>query len=282
MFSSSAIIFLAATGLLSVAIPVICAIIFKSRVKTAPVSALFIGAAAFFVFAFVLEQLLHAVMIPLVSKSDIAFVIYGALAAGIFEETGRFVAFKTVLKKQNRPESAVMYGIGHGGCEAVMILGMSALSGIVIAIMVNSVGIDEMIKLASAGRPELEETARLQIEAYAGFGLSKMLLSLYERAMTIALHISLSVLVFEGAKTRGRAWLYPVCVLAHAACDVPSAMYQRGILDLAAVYAVTTVLTAAAAVFAVRSYKRQTRALSEAREEGIEKRFCSDSNNARI
>ena len=243
MFSFPTIIFLAATGLLSVAIPVICAIIFKSRVKTAHVSALFVGAAAFFVFALVLEQLLHAVMIPLVSKSDITFVIYGALAAGIFEETGRFAAFKTLLKKQNRPESAVMYGIGHGGCEAVMILGMSALSGAVIAITVNSVGIDEMIKLASAGRPELEETARLQIEA---------------------LHISLSVLVFEGARTKGRAWLYPVCVLVHAACDVPSAMYQRGLLGLAAVYAITTALTAAVAVFAVRSYKRQTRALAAA------------------
>lgn len=264
MFSFSTIIFLAATGLLSVAIPVICAIIFKSRVKTAHVSALFVGAAAFFVFALVLEQLLHAVMIPLVSKSDITFVIYGALAAGIFEETGRFAAFKTLLKKQNRPESAVMYGIGHGGCEAVMILGMSALSGAVIAITVNSVGIDEMIKLASAGRPELEETARLQIEAYAGFGLSNMLLSLYERAMAMALHISLSVLVFEGAKTKGRAWLYPVCVLVHAACDVPSAMYQRGLLGLAAVYAITTALTAAVAVFAVRSFKRQTRALAAA------------------
>ncbi len=261
MFSVSTIIFMAATAIFCVAMPVILAVIFKARVKTAPVSALVVGAAAFIIFALVLEQLLHAIMLPLVSGSDVAYIIYGALAAGIFEETARFLAFKTVLKNHDSPKTAVMYGIGHGGCEAVIILGMTMISGIVIAIIVNSMGIDEMIKLASAGRPELEETARLQIESLAAFGLSNMILSLFERAMTMALHVALSVLVFEGARVKGRAWLYPVCILVHAACDVPAVMYQRGILGLAAVYAVMTVLTAAASVFAARSYKRLSRAL---------------------
>ena len=262
MFSALTIILMAATGLICVALPVIFAIIFKARVKTAPVSALFVGAAAFFIFALLLEQILHTVMLPIVSGSDIAYIIYGALAAGIFEETARFLAFKTVLKKHNSPETAVMYGIGHGGCEAVMILGMTMLSGIVIAIIVNTMGIDEMIKTASAGRPELEETARLQIESLAALGPVNAALSLFERAVTMVCHVALSVLVFEAA--RGRAWLYPVCVLVHAACDLPAVMYQRGILGLAAVYAVMVALTAAAVFFAVRSYKRLSRELNKA------------------
>lgn len=262
MFSSLKIILMAATGIITVAIPTVFAIIFKSRVKTAPVSAIFVGAAAFFIFALVLEQLLHAVMLPIVSGSDIAYIIYGAITAGIFEETGRFLAFKTVLKKHDSPKTAVMYGIGHGGCEAVMVLGMTMFSGIVIAIIVNSMGIDEMIKLASAGRPELEQTARLQIESLASLGPVNMVLSLFERTMMIVFHIALSVIVFEGA--RGRAWLYPVCILVHAACDVPAAMYQRGILGLAAVYAITAALTAVTVVFAVMSYKRVSRALNKA------------------
>ena len=261
MFSA---IIMAATGILSAAIPAVYALIFKSKVKTAPLSALFVGAGVFIIFALLLEQLLHAVMLPLVSNSDIAYIIYGALAAGIFEETGRFLAFKTVLKKQDSPKAAVMYGIGHGGCESVMILGMTMVSGVVITVMVNSIGIDELIKLAAAGNPELEQAARAQIETFASFGIVNMAVSLFERAMMIVLHIALSVLVFESARVKGRAWLYPVCILVHAACDIPAAMYQRGILELAAVYILMAAMTAAAAVLAVRSYKRVNQARGEA------------------
>lgn len=264
MFSVSTIILMAATGVICVAIPVILAVIFKAKVKTAPISAIFAGAAAFFIFSLVLEQLLHAIMLPIVSGSDIAYILYGAFAAGIFEETGRFLTFKTVLKKQDSPKAAIMYGIGHGGCEAIMILGMTMLSGAAIAVIVNFVGIDEMIKTASAGRPELEQTARIQIESLASFGISNMLLSLFERAVTIVFHIALSVLVFESARIKDRAWLYPVCILVHAACDIPAAMYQRGLLGLLAVYAIMTALTAAAVVFAVKSYKKLNRALNKA------------------
>ncbi len=256
MFSTLTIICMALTGLACVAIPVICAVIFKSRVKTAPIPAIFVGAAVFVIFALVLEQILHAVMLPLVSGSDVAYIIYGALAAGIFEETGRFLAFKTVLKKKTAPETAVMYGVGHGGCEAIMVLGMTMLSGVAIAVMTNSMGIDEMIKLSTAGNPELEETARLQIESLASFGAVNMALSLLERAAAVAFHISLSVLVFESANVRGRAWLYPACILIHAVFDVPSAMYQRGLLPLAWVYVIMAVMVAASAAIAAHEYGR--------------------------
>ena len=255
MFSTSTVICMALTGLICVAVPVICAVIFKIRVKTAPVSAIFVGAGAFMIFALILEQILHAVMLPIVSGSDILYIIYGALAAGVFEETGRFLAFKTILKKKKEPGTAVMYGIGHGGCEAVMILGMTMVSGIAIAVITNTMGVDEMIRLGAAGRPELEETARLQIESLASFGTVNMALSLFERVMAVALHVSLSVLVFEGANVKGRAWLYPACILIHAAFDVPTVMYQRGLLGLAWVYAVMVVMVAAACTLAVREYR---------------------------
>lgn len=253
MFTTSTIIFMAITGLICVAMPVVCAVVFKIKVKTAPVSAIFAGAGTFVIFALVLEQILHAVMLPVVSGSDAAYIIYGALAAGVFEETGRFLAFKTILKKKKTPETSVMFGIGHGGCEAVMILGMTMVSGIVIGVMVNSMGVDEMIKISTAGSPELEETARLQIETLASFGAGNMVLSLFERAMAIALHISLSVLVFEAANAK--AWLYPACILIHAAFDVPAAMYQRGLLGLAWVYTINVAMVAAACVLAAREYK---------------------------
>lgn len=37
------------------------------------------------------------------------------LFPGLFEESGRFAAFKTLLKKRKNPETSISYGIGHGG-----------------------------------------------------------------------------------------------------------------------------------------------------------------------
>jgi uncharacterized membrane protein YhfC len=47
------------------------------------------------------------------------YAVLGALLAGLFEETGRFIAFKFLLKKRTDRKTAISYGIGHGGFEAI-------------------------------------------------------------------------------------------------------------------------------------------------------------------
>ena len=49
--------------------------------------------------------------------------LYGGLMAGVFEETGRYVSFKWFLKKETRIQDGLSYGIGHGGIEAMLIVG---------------------------------------------------------------------------------------------------------------------------------------------------------------
>ena len=61
-----------------------------------------IGAGTFIVFALLLEQLLHTV-VQLVFKERLtqnvfAYAVYGGLAAALFEETGRFLAMKYLMK----------------------------------------------------------------------------------------------------------------------------------------------------------------------------------------
>ena len=53
--------------------------------------------------------------------------IFAGLMAGIFEETGRFVAFKIFLNKHDYRECAVAYGLGHGGVECMIVLGFSMI-----------------------------------------------------------------------------------------------------------------------------------------------------------
>ena len=57
---------------------------------------------------------------------------------GLFEETGRFVAFKTLLRKRKQRETSISHGIGHGGFEVMLIIGLNLVSYIMMGLMINN------------------------------------------------------------------------------------------------------------------------------------------------
>lgn len=62
--------------------------------------------------------------------------------AGIFEECGRYVVIKFLMKKNKNRENMVMYGIGHGGIEVWAISLMSIVSLLAVAIVLQGQGIE--------------------------------------------------------------------------------------------------------------------------------------------
>ncbi len=81
----------------------------------------FVGAAVFVVFSQVLEKLLHVyvfTMNPTTMKwMDNAWIyaLYGGLAAGLFEELGRYAGFKLLLRRNRTRLDGLSFGTGHGG-----------------------------------------------------------------------------------------------------------------------------------------------------------------------
>ena len=128
MIGTESIIALIICGLFTTLIPIAAVVVFKLKNKSVSLLSAVIGAATFIVFALVLEQIMHIFMLPIVSNSTVAYVIYGVLAAGVFEETGRFLACKFLMKKRSDNKNAIMLGIGHGGIESVLIIGISMFS----------------------------------------------------------------------------------------------------------------------------------------------------------
>src|SRR5699024_4799392 len=80
-----------------------------------------VGAGIFFVFAQVLEAILHQVVffVDIFTtnwlQNPLVYAIYASLAAGVFEEIGRFIGFRFLLKKFRSWKDGIAYGIGHGG-----------------------------------------------------------------------------------------------------------------------------------------------------------------------
>ena len=244
-------------AVLSFVIPIGAIIFYKLRNRSTWLPAALVGAGTFIVFAMILEQLIHAVMLPVVRQNVFLYIVYGALAAGIFEETGRFIAYKTIMKNNESTKNAIMMGLGHGGIEVILILGLTMVSLAGSAIMVNSQGLESVVALLAAENPDAVEPTRAQLEALTAYGFTNMTMSIYERLLAMTLHVCLSVVVFFAAARPGKVHFFPIAIAIHALFDTPAAMYQAGVItSLPVVYAIMTVLTACLAGFTVMLAKK--------------------------
>ena len=186
-------------------------IVYSGKNTNCDVRAFFIGCAVMLVFAFILEGLAHKLILGSAAGAAIQgnvwlYALYGGFMAGLFEETGRLVAFKTVLKKyRGNDRNALMYGAGHGGFEAFYLLVVGLLNYFVYAVMLNSGS-------AAALLEGLDSDAAATLEgvfaSIAAGPPATFLLSVVERGAAVLLQLSLSVLVWFAAKRGGRSmWL---------------------------------------------------------------------------
>ena len=156
-----------------------------------------------------------------------------------------------LLKRYTNRRDAVTYGIGHGGIEAILVLGLTAINNIAIAQLVNS-GSIETITNGLTG-VQLDQV-QAQIAAVASFGAANLLLGLAERAIAMTLHISLSVVVFRAVRQRKAGYL-GLAVALHALFDVPAALFQCGVLHSTwLVEALLLVLCLGCAAYAKKQY----------------------------
>ncbi len=206
--------------LISVGLPIALCIIVRRKTK-ARISSFFIGAATFIVFALILEQILHRVVLavagPGITENLWLTALYGGLAAGLFEETGRFAAMKLCMKKTLNKQNAVMYGVGHGGIEAMLLVGMTCISNLLVSVMINNGQFSALLPMAG-----LEDTVASQVTAQLS-ALSvtpawQFYMAGVERISAILFHISASYLVYLAVKNKKISW-YLLAVLAHFLLD---------------------------------------------------------------
>ena len=136
-------VFMAVSILIGFGLPLAMFLYFRLK-KKADILPFFVGCAVMLLFALILEAMVHRVILGSsvggkIQNNVWLYAVYGGLMAGLFEETGRFLAFKTVLKKhQHRDVNALMYGAGHGGIEAFAILGIASVNNIIYSLLINS------------------------------------------------------------------------------------------------------------------------------------------------
>ena len=226
---------------LIIAIPVVFFLCWRRKHKEQTnIGWLAAGAAGFIVFARVLELGVHYFCIladnpvsRFINGSTAAYVVYGTVMAGVFEECGRHIVLKYVMKKNRTRENAVLYGIGHGGIEILAVLLPAMISYLVIAVLFSEG--DAETALSSLKITEETAAAALPaVQAAAAFDYGMAAMNVVERVTAMLTHIGLTVIVYYGVANAKRICL-PVAILLLMLADIFPALYQRGVLPLWAV-----------------------------------------------
>lgn len=264
VIGKSAVVSLTITVILMIAIPVCFFICWrrKHREQT-KISWLIAGAAGFVISARMLEVGVHYFCIVadnpvsrFINGNAAAFVLYGITMAGIFEECGRLIILKYILKKNRTRENAVIYGIGHGGIEILTVLLPAMILYLAIAVMFSQGDTEAALKTLNI----TEETATAalpSVQAAAAFDYAMMAMNVMERLLAMLIHIGLTIVVYYGVVNAKKLCL-PAAILLHMLADTFPALYQRGILPLWAVEIWIAFWTLMIMLIAAKLYKRMS------------------------
>ena len=229
------------TVILMIAIPVVFFVYWHRKHKEqTSISYLIAGAVGFIVSARILELGVHYFCIVqdnpvsrLINGSTAAFVLYGIIMAGVFEECGRYIVLKYIMKKNHTRENAVLYGIGHGGIEIFAIALPLMITYLTIAVLFSGGDVENALSSLKITE-ETAEAALPSVQAAAAFDYGMMTMNVMERLFAILIHIGLTVIVYYGVINAKRICL-PAAILLHMLMDTFPALYQRGVVPLWAV-----------------------------------------------
>ena len=234
--STSSFISMGLTALLGIALPIVVVLIWKIR-KKEPMTTILIGAATFLLFALVLEKPIQNVIIfptsmglpnhavsRFINARPLLWAFLVGLFPGVFEETGRLIAFKTVLRKRKNRETSISHGLGHGCFEAMFLIGVTYIEYIALGIMINTGTFSGLIDQAAAQAPDAIGQLTAIADQLAAFSAGNMALVLVERVFAVLYHVGASIIVFYACKDRKRFWLYPLAVILHTALDFIAAL----------------------------------------------------------
>jgi len=185
------------------------------------------GALVFFVFQLITRvpavQLIQAAIAPQLKESPVlmwTWLVVLAVSAGVFEEGGRYIGYRVFMRREDKTWSkAVMFGIGHGGLESVVLVG-----GLMVLALFS------LWSVANGGLAQLPEDQRAlatqQLQTLNEQPGWVALLGAWERLCTLPVQIAFSVVVLQVFRRGNLVWLL-WAVLGHALVDLVAVGMQQ-------------------------------------------------------
>jgi uncharacterized membrane protein YhfC len=177
------------------------------------------GALVFLVFQLLtrtpLVTVLQATVLTRLLLTSTAFtwiwLVILAITAGLFEEVGRYVGYRLLLRREPKTwAKAVMFGLGQGGLESMVVGGQIVLTAI-NDVVLSTINVNTLPPAQRQGVLQLFAAINAEPFWYP-------LLAAWERLWTIPLQIALAVMVVQVFRRQQISWLF-LAILFHALVD---------------------------------------------------------------
>jgi len=203
---------------------------FRRRYQVS-IKALIVGAAVFTAFQLLsriplLEYLTKYQWYLDLQSNIIYYSLFLSITAGLFEEFGRYIGFSVFLRDVLSWKNGISYGIGHGGIEAIFLVGISYINNLVLSFLINSGQYNQIIgeQIGSAAA-ELLKNQLLNVSSNVFF------MAGVERLLVIIIHIALSLVVLYAVMKNRPIYLLHAIII-HTLVNLPAAYISLSGMNL--------------------------------------------------
>lgn len=246
MVSSLTVLFVIVSLCISLFLPMALLAAFAARNrKQGIVSAWLLGAAGFFVTQILIRvPILTALQgqewfSAFAQKHLFLYAFLLAFTAGLFELAGRFAVAK-LLSKNLTYRRSLAAGLGHGGIEAMVLVGVTYVNNLIYITLINSGGFDALLAQTAAMGVDVSGLEQIR-QQLVDTSPVLFLLGGFERLLAMTAHAGMSMLVCWGVY---RKKVLPCLLTAlgiHTFLDLTAGIFQ--ILAQSAAYAYPTVFS---------------------------------------
>lgn len=255
MISTASFITCTVTLFISLILPVLMLIVFaaKNR-KQGILSAWLLGAAGFVVTQLLIRvPILNALAMQdwFIRFSQSHLFLYAfslAITAGLFELAGRFAVAK-LMQKNLTWNRALAAGLGHGGIEAMALVGMTYVNNLIYMVMIQTGSFDAVIAQTAAMGMDVSQLELIKLQLLTA-SPTLFLLGGFERLLAMTAHLAMSVIVW-GIHSRRIVKSLLLCLGIHTLIDLSAGiqLLTGTLLSQTAVYIIIyAILIAVAAV----------------------------------
>lgn len=202
----------------------ITGIIIAKKKKLRPLQPFLVGASAFVISQLCIRvPILQLVLPGMVWYQNLQGNVWGygiflGITAGIFEEAARLLFMTFAMKKRRELSDGVLFGLGHGGIEAMLLVGVSDIAAMIMLV---------------EGMPQ-----------YTTLSYGMLLAGGVERIFAMMFHMGATLLIFHGIKEGKGIWYTILAIFLHgildAGCVILPQGYQMGAFGIEVFLAITS------------------------------------------
>jgi len=263
MVPVSSVITCCITLFVSLILPALALLVFALKCKKQGiVSAWLLGASGFFVTQILIRlPILTALQnqswfLSFAQNHLFAYAFSLAFTAGLFELAGRFAVAK-LMKKRLTLRRSLAAGLGHGGIEAMLLIGTTYINNLTYIAMINSGTFNTVVAQAAALGVDASQLELIKQQLLSA-SPALFLLAGFERILAMTGHVAMSMLVCYGVAHRKVIPCVLLCLGIHTLMDLTAGVSLVLPQNVAypIIYAVLT-LMAVLSLFVIRELFRR-------------------------